>query len=55
MQYTRNDYQLARGTFRVRGDVLEVHPAYQDTVYRVSFFGTRSRGSRRSTPSPARS
>ncbi len=39
IQYTRNDYQLARGTFRVRGDVLEVHPAYQDTVYRVSFFG----------------
>ncbi len=39
IQYTRNDYQLNRGTFRVRGDVLEVHPAYQDTVYRVSFFG----------------
>ncbi len=39
IQYTRNDFQLARGTFRVRGDVLEVHPAYQDTVYRVSFFG----------------
>src|ERR687886_624088 len=39
IQYARNDYQLARGTFRVRGDVLEVHPSYQDTVYRVSFFG----------------
>jgi len=39
IQYARNDYQLNRGTFRVRGDVLEVHPAYQDTVYRVSFFG----------------
>jgi excinuclease ABC subunit B len=39
IQYTRNDFQLARGTFRMRGDVLEVHPAYQDTVYRVSFFG----------------
>src|SRR5215208_1641623 len=39
IQYARNDYQLARGTFRVRGDVLEVHPAYQDTVYRVSLFG----------------
>ena len=39
IQYTRNDFQLARGTFRVRGDVLEVHPAYQDTVYRISFFG----------------
>jgi len=39
IQYARNDYQLARGTFRVRGDVLEVHPAYQDTVYRISLFG----------------
>jgi excinuclease ABC subunit B len=39
IQYARNDFQLARGTFRVRGDVLEVHPAYQDTIYRVSFFG----------------
>ncbi len=39
IQYTRNDFQLARGSFRMRGDVLEVHPAYQDTVYRVSFFG----------------
>ena len=44
IQYTRNDYQLARGTFRVRGDVLEVHPAYQDTVYRVSFFGDEVEG-----------
>ncbi|HKH12734.1 MAG TPA: excinuclease ABC subunit UvrB [Rubrobacter sp.] len=39
IQYTRNDFQLNRGTFRVRGDALEVHPAYQDTIYRVSFFG----------------
>jgi excinuclease ABC subunit B len=39
IQYARNDYQLDRGTFRMRGDVLEVHPAYQDTIYRVSFFG----------------
>ena len=39
IQYARNDYQLNRGTFRVRGDVLEVQPAYQDTVYRFSFFG----------------
>jgi excinuclease ABC subunit B len=44
IQYTRNDYQLARGTFRVRGDVLEVHPAYQDTIYRVSFFGDELEG-----------
>ena len=44
IQYTRNDYQLNRGTFRVRGDVLEVHPAYQDTIYRVSFFGDEVEG-----------
>jgi excinuclease ABC subunit B len=44
IQYTRNDYQLNRGTFRVRGDVLEVHPAYQDTVYRISFFGDEVEG-----------
>jgi excinuclease ABC subunit B len=44
IQYARNDYQLARGTFRVRGDVLEVHPSYQDTVYRISFFGDEVEG-----------
>jgi excinuclease ABC subunit B len=44
IQYARNDFQLARGTFRVRGDVLEVYPAYQDTVYRVSFFGDEVEG-----------
>src|SRR3954453_16339574 len=44
IQYARNDYQLARGTFRVRGDVLEVHPAYQDSIYRVSFFGDEVEG-----------
>src|SRR5918998_1900575 len=44
IQYTRNDFQLARGTFRMRGDVLEVHPAYQDTVYRISFFGDEVEG-----------
>jgi len=44
IQYARNDYQLNRGTFRVRGDMLEIHPAYQDTVYRVSFFGDEVEG-----------
>jgi excinuclease ABC subunit B len=44
IQYARNDYQLNRGTFRVRGDVLEVHPSYQDTVYRISFFGDEVEG-----------
>ncbi|MDQ3943402.1 MAG: DEAD/DEAH box helicase family protein, partial [Actinomycetota bacterium] len=44
IQYARNDYQLNRGTFRMRGDVLEVHPSYQDTVYRISFFGDEVEG-----------
>lgn len=39
-QYQRNDLELRAGTFRVRGDVLEVFPAYEDRkAYRVSFFG----------------
>ncbi len=39
-QYQRNDYELRPGTFRVRGDTLEVAPAYLDrTVYRIAFFG----------------
>jgi len=37
--YDRNDYELRRGTFRVRGDTLEIQPAYGDTAYRVEFFG----------------
>ena len=41
MQYSRNDIELARGSFRVRGDVLEVHPAYEQFAYRVEFFGDR--------------
>src|SRR3712207_6381422 len=44
IQYTRNDFQLTRGSFRVRGDVLEVHPAYQDTIYRISLFGDEVEG-----------
>ncbi|MDD5088874.1 MAG: excinuclease ABC subunit UvrB [bacterium] len=39
MHYTRNDFDLPRGTFRVRGDVIEIHPAYEETAYRVEFFG----------------
>jgi len=37
--YDRNDYDLKRGTFRVRGDTLEIMPAYGDLAYRVEFFG----------------
>lgn len=40
IQYTRNDMDFRRGTFRVRGDVLEVYPAYSGgDAYRVEFFG----------------
>ncbi|MCB1084853.1 MAG: excinuclease ABC subunit UvrB [Chlamydiia bacterium] len=40
LQYTRNDYELTRSHFRVRGDILEIVPAYEDDLgYRVEFFG----------------
>ncbi|HYQ89382.1 MAG TPA: excinuclease ABC subunit UvrB [Candidatus Binatia bacterium] len=37
--YTRNDLELKRGTFRARGDVVEVHPAYEETAIRIELFG----------------
>jgi len=39
MQYERTPYDLGRGTFRVRGDILEVWPAYEDDAVRIEFFG----------------
>jgi excinuclease ABC subunit B len=40
LHYERSDYDLSRGTFRARGDVLEIVPAYEDELaYRVEFFG----------------
>lgn len=39
VQYNRNDLEMARGRFRVRGDVLEIGPAYEDRIVRVEFFG----------------
>ncbi|HET9103127.1 MAG TPA: excinuclease ABC subunit UvrB [Solirubrobacteraceae bacterium] len=39
IQYSRNDTALARGTFRVRGETLEIWPAYAETAYRVVLFG----------------
>ena len=39
LQYDRNDLTLGRGTFRVRGDTIEVHPAYDETVTRFEMFG----------------
>jgi len=39
VQYARNDVELGRGRFRVKGDVLEICPAYEDRIVRVEFFG----------------
>jgi len=39
MQYERNDYDLNRGTFRVRGDTVDIIPSYDDSVLRISMFG----------------
>lgn len=39
IQYDRNDVEFARGKFRVRGDTIEVWPAYEEFAYRIEFFG----------------
>jgi excinuclease ABC subunit B len=39
IQYERNDLEFGRGSFRVRGDVIEVHPSYEDTALRIELFG----------------
>lgn len=39
VQYSRNDIELQRGRFRLKGDVLEIVPAYEDRVIRIEFFG----------------
>ena len=39
MQYTRNDVAFARGTFRVRGDTVEIIPVYEELAIRIEFFG----------------
>ncbi|HVG21727.1 MAG TPA: excinuclease ABC subunit UvrB [Blastocatellia bacterium] len=39
IQYQRNDIAFERGTFRVRGDVVEIHPVYQDKAIRIEFWG----------------
>jgi excinuclease ABC subunit B len=39
MQFTRNNYELQRGTFRVRGDVLEIQPIDEEIIIRVEYFG----------------
>jgi excinuclease ABC subunit B len=39
MQYERNDYDFTRGRFRIRGDTLEIQPAYEETALRMEFWG----------------
>ncbi len=39
LRYERNDIAFERGKFRVKGDIIDLHPSYQDTGYRFEFFG----------------
>ncbi|NEE45551.1 excinuclease ABC subunit B, partial [Streptomyces sp. SID8455] len=39
MQYTRNDVAFTRGTFRVRGDTIEIFPVYEELAVRIEMFG----------------
>jgi excinuclease ABC subunit B len=39
LQYARNDVNLVRGTFRARGDTVEIHPAYEEAALRIEMFG----------------
>ena len=39
LQYSRNDLDFKRGGFRVRGDIVELYPAYEETAYRIELFG----------------
>jgi len=41
LQYDRNDIDFKRGTFRVRGDTVDIYPAYEEFAYQVEFFGDR--------------
>lgn len=41
MQYERNDYDFTRARFRIRGDTLEIQPAYQETALRIEFWGDK--------------
>ena len=39
IQYERNDHEFSRGTFRVRGDIIEIHPSYEEQAIRIDLFG----------------
>ena len=51
LQYERSDINFQRGTFRVRGDVVEIYPSYQDQAYRIEFGAMRSTRSHNRSPS----
>ena len=54
LQYSRNDIDFKRGTFRVRGDVVELQPSYEEFAYRIEFDGDSIADDRHaSTRSPA--
>ena len=38
-QYIRNDLVVSRGSFRLKGDTLDIFPVYEETIYRIEFFG----------------
>ena len=44
IQYERDDLDFRRGTFRVRGDVIEIYPTYEDTAYRIEMWGDQIEG-----------
>ena len=50
LQYERNDLDLKRATFRVKGDILEIYPAYEEFTVRVSFLGDKIEKIRRLEP-----
>ena len=54
-QYSRNDTEIARGRFRMKGDVLEIGPAYEDRLVRIELFGDEVEAIRYVDPPPARS
>ncbi|MHB0915037.1 MAG: excinuclease ABC subunit UvrB [Thermoleophilia bacterium] len=47
IQFSRGDYDFTRGQFRLRGELLEVHPSYEEAIYRISFFGDEIESIRR--------
>ena len=51
IQYARNDLAFTRGTFRVRGDTLEIFPVYEEHPVRIEFFGDEVE--RLMTPAPS--